>query len=235
MRISCTNRRCFLVPRGDYTIDANWHVIGLCGSGSKDLVVTEAFVPAYRTFSYREAFELRRPGLGVHAAPLYRLPFGCIFAYGIAAPAIGTALGALQLFREEAKVRLWTRDGTRVAEDPFVQLRLAEAAAAVEAARDRLRRDFAGMMRLACVGQEIALEQRARCRWDAAHATALSAQAVDRLFEASGGRAIFLTNPIQRAWRDVHAMRAHAGNNPEKMAAIFGRSALGLPPQDLAF
>ncbi len=93
------DRRCFLVPRSDYAIDDTWQVIGLCGSGSKDLVVTEAFVPEYRAFSYREAFELRSPGLAVHEAPLYRLPFGCVFAYGMAAPAIGTALGALQLFR----------------------------------------------------------------------------------------------------------------------------------------
>jgi 3-hydroxy-9,10-secoandrosta-1,3,5(10)-triene-9,17-dione monooxygenase len=60
-------------------------------------------------------------------------------------------------------------------------------------------------------------------------------QAVDRLFEASGGRAIFHNNPIQRAWRDVHAIRAYAGNNPEKAAAIIGRSEFGLPPQELAF
>jgi 3-hydroxy-9,10-secoandrosta-1,3,5(10)-triene-9,17-dione monooxygenase len=88
---------------------------------------------------------------------------------------------------------------------------------------------------LARTGQEIPLAHRARCRWEAAQAVARSVHAVDRLFEASGGRAIFLNNPMQRAWRDVHAMRAHAGNNPEKMAAIFGRSEFGLPPQDLAF
>ena len=51
-------------------------------------------------------------------------------------------------------------------------------------------------------------------------------QAVDRLFEASGGRAIFLDNPIQRVFRDVHAMRAHAINNPDKGARLFGRFEL---------
>jgi hypothetical protein len=33
----------------------------------------------------------------------------------------------------------------------------------------------------------------------------------------------------------VHAMRAHAGNNPERAAAVFGRSEFGLPPQDIRF
>ena len=228
-------RLAFLVPRQDYTIDDNWHVIGLCGTGSKDIVVEGAFVPGYRTFSYREAFEIRSAGLAVHKAPLYRLPFGCVFAYGIASPAIGVALGALRHFREEAPSRVWTRDGARVAEDAFVQLRLAEATAEVDAVRDRLLRCFADMMQLARTGQEIPLPHRARYRGEAAQAVAWSVHAVDRLFEVSGGRAIFLNNPIQRAWRDVHAMRAHAGNNPEKMAAIFGRSEFGLPPQDLAF
>jgi 3-hydroxy-9,10-secoandrosta-1,3,5(10)-triene-9,17-dione monooxygenase len=229
------DRLAFLIPRRDYTIDDNWYVTGLCGTGSKDLVVEDAFVPEYRTFSYREAFELRSPGLAVHDAPLYRLPFGCIFPYGIASPAIGVALGALDRFREEAKTRVWTRDGARVAEDPFVQLRLAEAAAGVDAARDRLLRCFADMMQLARAGREIPLAHRARYRWEAANAVDWSVRAMDRLFEASGGRAIFLNNPIQRAWRDVHAMRAHAGNNPDKMAAVFARSEFGLPPQDLAF
>jgi 3-hydroxy-9,10-secoandrosta-1,3,5(10)-triene-9,17-dione monooxygenase len=229
------DRRAFLIPRHDYTIDDTWQVIGLCGTGSKDIVVTDAFVPEYRTFSYREAFEIRSPGLTLHDAPVYRLPFGIIFPYGIASPAIGVALGALHFFREQARTRVWSRDQSRVAEDPFVQFRLAEAAAAVDAARDRLLRCFADMMQRARSGQEIPLAHRARYRWEAAHAVALSVQAADRLFEASGGRAIFLNNPIQRAWRDVHAMRAHAGNNPEKMAAIFGRSEFGLPPQDFAF
>jgi len=124
---------------------------------------------------------------------------------------------------------------SRVAEDPFIQFRLAEAASDIDAARERTLSNFAEMIRLASAGEEIPLTQRARYRWDAAKGIDWSVKAIDRLLDASGGRGIFLNNPIQRAWRDIHAMRAHAGNNTEKAAAIFGRSEFGLPPTDIRF
>jgi 3-hydroxy-9,10-secoandrosta-1,3,5(10)-triene-9,17-dione monooxygenase len=227
--------RTFLVPRRDYTIDDNWYVMGLCGTGSKDIVVQDAVVPEYRTLSYHDMFHLRYPGTAVNAAPLYRLPFGSIFPCAIATPAVGVALGALHTFRGQTKTRVSARDNMSVAEDPFIQFRLAEAAAEVDAVHDRLLRNCAEMMRMTRAGQEIPLTSRARYRWDAAKAVDWSVRAVDRLFEASGGRIVFLNNPLQRAWRDVHAMRAHVGNNPERAAAVFGRSEFGLPPQDLRF
>jgi 3-hydroxy-9,10-secoandrosta-1,3,5(10)-triene-9,17-dione monooxygenase len=227
--------RVFLVPREDYVIDDNWHVMGLCATGSKDIVVENAFVPEYRTHSYIDAFHLKHPGTAVNNAPLYRLPFGLVFANGITAPAIGAALGALDAFREQSRKRISARDQSRLVEDPFVQYRLAEAAAEIGAARDRMLGNFAEMMRLARAGEEIPLPARARGKWDAGKAIDWSVKAVDRLFEASGGRGIFLDNPIQRAWRDVHAMRAHAGNNPERAAFVYSRSEFGLPPQDIRF
>jgi len=227
--------RTFLVPRSDYVIDDTWYTVGLCGTGSKDLVVDNAFVPEYRTHSYRDAFYLTNPGAVVNDAPLYRLPFGLVFPACIGSPAIGVALGALAAFREQTTTRISPRDKSRVAEDPFAQLAMAEAAAEVTAARDSLLANFAEAMRLVRAGSEIPLAKRARYRWDTAKATDRSVRAVDRLFEASGGRGIFLDNPIQRAWRDVHAIRAHAGNNLEKAAFVFGRSEFGLPALDLRF
>ena len=227
--------RTYLLPRSDYVIDDNWHVMGLCGTGSKDIVVKDAFVPEYRTHSYLDAFHLRNPGTAVNDAPLYRLPFGLVFAATLGAAAIGAAKGALAEFREQQQRRLNIRDRSRVAEDPFTQLRLAESAAEIDAAHERMLGNFAEMMRLARAGAEIPLNFRARCRWDIGKATDWSVRAVDRLMMAAGGRGIFLDNPIQRAWRDVHAMQAHASNNVERAAAVFGRSEFGLPPTDIRF
>lgn len=225
----------FLVPRRDYTIDDNWYVMGLCGTGSKDIVVQEAFVPTYRALSYMDMFHLRYPGLQVNDAPLYRLPFGSVFPHAIVTPAIGVARGALQSFCEQTKARVSVRDHVHVAEDVSTQLHLAEAASEVAAAHDRVLRNFEEMIDLARRDKEIPLRARARYRWDAAKAIDRSMHAVDRLFTASSGRVVFLNNPLQRAWRDIHAMRAHAGNNLEKGAAVFGRSEFGLPPQDFRF
>ena len=186
----------------------------------------EAFVPEYRTHSYLEAFHLRNPGAVVNDGPLYRLPFGSIFPNSISAPAIGVALGALEAFREQSQGRVNLRDGSRLTEDPFTQFRLAESAAEVSSAYDRMRGNMSEMM---------AMARRARYGWDSAKAVDWSMRAVDRLMEASGGRGIFLSNPIQRAWRDIHAMRAHIGNNPERAAAVFGRPEFGLPPTDIRF
>jgi 3-hydroxy-9,10-secoandrosta-1,3,5(10)-triene-9,17-dione monooxygenase len=227
--------RVFLLPRRDYRIDDDWHVMGRCATGSKDIVVEDAFVPEYRTHSYRDAFALNHPGAAVNTAPLYRLPFGLVFTYGIVSPAIGAAQGALTSFREQAAKRINVRDGSRAVEDPFMQYRLAEAAAEIDAARERMLANFAEMMRLARAGAEIPLADRARYRWDSGKAIERSVRAVDLIFEASGGHGIFLDNPIQRAWRDVHAMRAHAGNNPERASFIFARSEFGLPPSDIRF
>jgi 3-hydroxy-9,10-secoandrosta-1,3,5(10)-triene-9,17-dione monooxygenase len=227
--------RMFLLPRRDYAIDDNWYVVGLCGTGSKDIVVAGALVPDYRTHSYLDAFHLRNPGAVLNDGPLYKLPFGAIFPNSISAPAIGVARGALAAFREQSQARTNLRDGSKLAEDPVMQLRLAESAAEIDGAYHSMLGNMTEMMRLASAGEEIPLARRARYRWDSSKAVDWSLRAIDRLMEASGGRGIFLDNPVQRAWRDVHAIRAHAGNNLERAAAVFGRSEFGLPPTDIRF
>jgi 3-hydroxy-9,10-secoandrosta-1,3,5(10)-triene-9,17-dione monooxygenase len=219
--------RSYLLPRADYEIDDNWNVMGLCGSGSKDIVVANAFVPEHRTHKFLDAYNRDNPGQAVNPSALYRLAWASVFAYAIAAPAIGAAIGALDCWREGSQARRSAYDRKLVAEDPFAQMRLAEAASEVDGARDRMFETFDEMMRLATEGREITVERRARLRWDAANAVRLSVHAVDLMFESSGGRAIFLDNPIQRYFRDVHAIRAHALNNPQRAGRTFALAEMG--------
>src|SRR5215813_2854327 len=104
---------------------------------------------------------------------------------------------------------------SKVADDPFAQRRLSEAAVEIAAAEADMQDTWKAMCAQAEAGEAIPLSARARARWSAANIVLRGVRAVDLLFEASGGRALFLDNPMQRYFRDVHAMRAHALNNPD--------------------
>ena len=116
-------------------------------------------------------------------------------------------------------------------EDVLLELRIARTCAQLDAATLQLRHNFANMTASIERGDPISMDTRSRCRWDAAHAAEVATECVDRVFGAAGGRAIFLSNPMQRAFRDAHAMRAHAFNNPNA-AQVMGRAELGLPNRE---
>jgi 3-hydroxy-9,10-secoandrosta-1,3,5(10)-triene-9,17-dione monooxygenase len=224
--------RTFLVPRSDYRIDDNWHVAGLKGTGSKDIVIENALVPEHRTHRMIDGFKRQSPGNEVNPAPLYRLPFGQIFVRSVSTSAIGAARGAYDAFIETASKRVAASDSAKVAEDPATQVVCARAAALIDEACLGLDRNFVEMMFLVEENRDIGIDRRARFRYDSAMAVVKSVEAIDLLFTASGGRAIFLGSPLLRYFLDVHAARAHYANNPEKPARNFGGVELGMKTTD---
>jgi 3-hydroxy-9,10-secoandrosta-1,3,5(10)-triene-9,17-dione monooxygenase len=224
--------RTFLVPRADYRIDDNWHVAGLKGTGSKDIVVDGAFVPEHRTHRLIDGYRRNSPGNAVNPAPLYRLPFGQVFVRSVSTSAIGMAQNAYEIFREAAAKRIAAGDGSKVAEDPATQAICARAASLIDEVKLVLRRNFDEMMALVRAGEDIAIDRRVKYRLDSSVAVEKSVEAVDMMFSASGGRAIFLGHPLLRCFLDVHAARAHYANNPEKPARNFGAVALRLKNTD---
>lgn len=219
--------RTFLVPRRDYRIEDNWHVVGLKGTGSKDIVVEDAFVPEHRTHRLIDGFKRSSPGNEVNPAPLYRLPFGQIFVRSVSTTAIGIAQGALDAYRRNTASRIAASDGAKVALDPSAQAVAAHAAAAIEDLQATLHRNFEELMGQAARGEEMPLERRLKFRLDSSLAVARAVEVVDALFTESGGRAIFLGSPLLRCFLDVHAARAHYANNPEKPGRNFGGVLLG--------
>ena len=124
------DRRIFLVPRSDYEIVDTWHVPGLKGTGSHDIVVKDAFVPAHRTQKYADNFRGVAPGLAVNTAPLYRLPFGQVFFRGVSTGAIGALQGMLDAYLEYGKKRIQRNVRRPASEDAVIQLLCAETAVA---------------------------------------------------------------------------------------------------------
>ena len=62
------------LPIGDVEIEDNWFVCGLSGTGSKNIIVSEVFVPEHRVLLFADTRSGRTPGGQHHQNPLYRLP-----------------------------------------------------------------------------------------------------------------------------------------------------------------
>jgi 3-hydroxy-9,10-secoandrosta-1,3,5(10)-triene-9,17-dione monooxygenase len=170
------------------------------------------------------------PGQELNPAPLFRLPYGAVFSYSITTPIIGMATGAYEAHVTYLKERVRVAYvGQKAAQDPFAQVRVAEAAAEIDGAWLALERNMADLMGYARAGEQIPVDLRLRVRRDQVRGTGQSIRAVDRLFENSGGRALKAGTPIQRFWRDAHAGRVHAINDPERALSMYGGAEFGLP------
>ncbi|MFO1350025.1 MAG: acyl-CoA dehydrogenase [Gammaproteobacteria bacterium] len=222
----------FLVPAKDYQIIDNWHVAGLCATGSHNIQVNDAFVPTELTLNPAELRGGPSPGSTLSQSPLYRVPLLASFGFVLSGVVIGIAKGTLERFVAETRSRVTTYTAARTADFTGVQLKVGEAAALIQAAELLLKHGVEDLLRLTAAEQIPEVERKLGYRRDGTYAIALATKAVDLLYSASGGRGIFDSNPIQRAFRDVHAASAHINNNWEIAATAYGRVALGLPPDN---
>lgn len=225
--------RTFLVPRADFTVIDNWHVMGLRGTGSKDVVVEDAFVPEYRTHSASDGFTGTSPGLAANPAPLYRLPFGQIFVRAVSAASIGALQGALTLFRDFGSKRISANDLSSTAQDPAAQLAAADAALAIDGMKLELSQSFDSMVNKLRRGEPLEIADRVHYRYQSALAAERCAEHVTRLFHSCGAQGIFVGNPIARFFADIHAARAHYANNPDRFGRNYGGVLLGQQNSDL--
>jgi len=216
--------RWLLLPREDYEIVDTWFASGMRGTGSQDIVVRDTFVPAHRVLDPDRAGDTDRTGWLLHQRPSYRVPLRLLVGWDLAAPLVGIAQGAVDEFT--ARLRGTTGPG-RTADSVPLQLRLAEASAQVDAARTIHQRTVRELVDRAAAGETFTELDRARYRRDKAFVARLCVQAVDRLFEGGGARAIVETDPLQRFHRDAHGASHHAALGWDVAAEAYGREALG--------
>lgn len=223
--------RSFLVPRKDFTIDQkSWHVTGLGGTGSKDVIVPGAFVPDYRTHRIVDVYHETNPGFAVNDRPYYRLPWRLVFGSTIAAPAIGAAMGAVGAFIEQNSSRVSAYGGPPVAQNPALQRPLVRALTEVNAARTRMTTTWTDFLGRLQAGQTIPYQDRVRCFYEMTYAHATCSGAVYDLMGVNGGRTMQRDGALQRFFRDLMAIRNHPAANLEFGTSLYAQAMLGLPP-----
>jgi 3-hydroxy-9,10-secoandrosta-1,3,5(10)-triene-9,17-dione monooxygenase len=212
--------------REQYEIEDTWNVVGLAATGSNDVVVRDAVVPEHRLLDVMSTREGRTPGAQANPHYLFSLPLFAAFAHCLVGAALGAAEGALDQIAESLKGKTSVAN-VKLAEQPTVQTRIAEAAAEIAAARallqvDRARINDMGGLRLLPDD-----ETRVRYRLDVGYAAKLSVQAIERLLPIVGGRGLELADPFQRAWRDAHAVAQHIALSWDLQALNYGAVRLG--------
>lgn len=219
-----------LLHRSEYQVLDTWYASGLVGSGSKDVLVDNVEIPEHRGMLITNTHGGPTPGSEVNPGPLYRLPVFAAFGYVAGAPGLGCAMGALASARDSLSTRIGTYSGQQIGALSPVQIKFAEAAAAIDTAEMLYRRRCEEMMAIARAGEVPTAETRAILRRDSAYGANLFTHAVDLLVEITGAAGLYTRNPMQRYFRDAHAIIQHAAMVWDVCGQNYGQIALGGDP-----
>ena len=222
------DHRMCLVPRGDYEIVDDWHTLGMRSTGSKSVRATDVFVPEHRALCmYLARGGGDFPGARSNPNPMYRVPLSGLGSHCLAAAGVGNAQAAVELTIEAIKERSTNYTGLRMRDFQAVQLRVARAGAQVDAARLSIRTDCVDAERIAQEGRPPTLEEKLRFKRNVAWAMEQCTEAIDSLHALAGANGIYDRYPIQRIFRDQHALSAHIGFSWDAQGSPWGLVALG--------
>ena len=213
----------FLLPPGGYEVADTWNTVGMRGTGSNTVVFTDVFVPHEYTLRITDLREATGPGGQRHAAPMYRAPWITYAPATFVAAMLGAARGAAESYRKWNAERA-SLFGSKIAQFTSIQVRLARAAADLDAAEMLMRRSID----VAELPAPASADLRARSFRDVCRASELIVSAIDTIMTMSGASGFMVTNSIQRAWRDIHFAASHVILNPEVSFSAWGRAQFGL-------
>jgi 3-hydroxy-9,10-secoandrosta-1,3,5(10)-triene-9,17-dione monooxygenase len=220
--------RLCLVPKSDYEIIDTWYAMGMAATGSKDVAVSELFVPERRALPLTRCRGGREhPGAALNPGPLFRIPIVAASSHPLAPAALGAAEGAYELFLETMTKRAGTYTGARVADFQAVQIKVARARCLIDSARDLLRQSAIAFQAAAERNEVPDLETKLRFRAHSAFAVSQAREAVETLWSCYGAQGLYTRDPLQRYLRDVLAINQHFSFNFDIAGAAYGLRALG--------
>lgn len=215
-----------VVPRAEVEVDDTWFTLGMRGTGSKDIVAKDVFVPDHRAM---QTLPLFNGTFEEQTAPMYHLPVMGGLASMLAGTVVGFAEAGLIRFIDATKVRQDVYAGGAKAAKSGIQRRVAEATGELVAARACIERNCDLLDTAASENRPVMdLADRVELRWNAAYAVELCRRATERVFAASGAHAIYDGHSLQRLHRDINTACHHAIVDFDSVSEMKGRLELGL-------
>ncbi|OBG53672.1 acyl-CoA dehydrogenase [Mycobacterium sp. E735] len=216
-----------LLPAAQVEVVDTWHTAGMRGTGSHDVVVTDALVPEHRLVAVADIYGGTAPGARAHDAPTYRWPMVPALALVASMPVLGAAERVTELFAERLGQRVLAYSGAAQKDQPAAQIRLASARVRLRALRALVDETADGIDRMVSAGERVSRSVRAEARLAAAHTVHESKAIIAHLVEASGASAQFLSNPLQRFKRDVDIAAGHVVFDYDVSRELAGALAIG--------
>ena len=201
----------FAIPKAEAEVIDNWHVAGLQGTGSLDFSLDGAFVPAELTY------ELGTPA--VRGGDLFRLGMPAFVSNEVPPLCVGLARRAIDDITELAAHTARFPGGPTVSERAVFHHELGRAEVRVRAARAVHREAMAAAFATAAAGHPPSEEQQLAITTASVYAVETCTDVVSDLFKFGGGRALALSNPMQRHLRNVLAARQHVALSEENYEA----------------
>jgi len=227
-----------LFDRDQYKIINNWNVIGMQGTGSRRVVIENAFVPADRAlwFIDNSGRPVRdQPGHSVHPNPMYHGWIAPLLISEVAAVSVGAARGALDIYEDILKNKKtnFPPFHARFQESEFQQ-HFGEAQALIDTAEAALLKMTADYMDLARAHGATAAplddETEKRLILIEQQVIRLAWEAVELMFRTSGTSAASKSSPLGRALRNLAVIRTHVTLQHDHTATNAGRLHFALPP-----
>jgi len=222
------DHRMCLLHKSEYEVVDDWHVLGMRSTGSMTVVAKDVFVPEHRALCMYDARGGDQfPGAKGNPNPMYRVPLSALGAHGIGGAAVGNAQAALDLTIESVKKRSTNYQGLKMRDIQTIQVRVGAAGARIDAARELLRRNCHEAMEIARANVIADAATKLRFKRDLAYAAQLATEAVDILHAMAGANGIYDSYPIQRIFRDAHALGGHFSFSTDAQFSAWGLAALG--------
>lgn len=225
--------RFFVVPKTDIEVVDDWYTMGMRGTGSRSIKIESAFIPAHRSCSLADMLSGNTPGAAVHEGAIYRMPFADLAPFSIVGAPLGMARGMVRRLAEDLAGKLGSASALEVAEQSATLARLSEVAAEIDAAIALVIAD-AVMVDEARDPSDISSLQRAQIPRNWAWAVQRARHAANRVFEVSGGSAIYDGGQMQRLFRDMNSGAQHFAFTWDRAMTGYGRALLGLKPGEFA-